>query len=567
MSAFANHLWQSTAFAGLAALLAMALRRNRAHLRYWVWLAASVKFLLPFSVLVAVGSRVEWRSAPAIPAPIASAIEQVAVPFENRSVTEAARVEGHTPGREYVVGVWLIGCAIVLARWRVRWRRIQAALRTAWPLTMEAPVAVMCSDTRLEPGIFGVFRPILLLPQGLADRLTPAQFRAIVAHELCHVRRRDNLTAALQMAVEAIFWFHPVVWWIGARLVEERERACDEEVLRMGSEPEVYAAGILNVCKFYLESPLACASGVTGADLKKRVEEIMTKRLLVRLTTARKLLLAGAALAAVAGPICIGIVDAPAGRAQAAQERLRFEVATIKPFQGGGGKSGLQILPGGGLRLEGTTLHDLVTLAYGVHPKQVTGGRGWMETESYQLLAKPERPTAADNPRTTVAPGTVAWHRLELRLQTLLEERFQLKVHKLVKEESGYALVPAKNGTKLTPEAENLPAGTMRGPGVINGRNGTMAMLATVLSQLVGRPVTDGTGFTAGYTYKLEYRQETPLPGRGAGDNPPDAGPPDLSAGPSVFTALQEQLGLKLEPAKVSVETIVIDRAERPSAN
>ena len=192
-----------------------------------------------------------------------------------------------------------------------------------------------------------------------------------------------------------------------------------------------------------------------------------------------------------------------------------------------------------------------------------------MRSESYQLLGKPERSDPADSPKTTVAPGTVAWHRLELRLQTLLEERFHLKVHKIVKEESGYALVPAKNGLKLTPapEGENLPAGTMRGPGVINGRNGTMAMLATVPSQLVGRPVTDRTGLTAGYTYKLEYRQETPMPGRGAGDNPPDAGPPDMSSGPSVFTALQEQLGLKLEPAKVSVETIVIDHAERPSAN
>jgi len=79
------------------------------------------------------------------------------------------------------------------------------------------------------------------------------------------------------------------VWWIGARLVHERERACDEEVLRLGGEPDVYAAGILNVCKFYLESPLACASGVTGSDLKKRIEAIMTQRILPRLTPARKL--------------------------------------------------------------------------------------------------------------------------------------------------------------------------------------------------------------------------------------------------------------------------------------
>ena len=94
------------------------------------------------------------------------------------------------------------------------------------------------------------------------------------------------------MLVEAIFWFHPLVWWIGARLIEERERACDEEVLQQGTQPEVYAEGILRVCKSYLESPLSCSSGVTGADLKQRIEVIMTNRILPELTLTRKLLLA-----------------------------------------------------------------------------------------------------------------------------------------------------------------------------------------------------------------------------------------------------------------------------------
>jgi beta-lactamase regulating signal transducer with metallopeptidase domain len=94
--------------------------------------------------------------------------------------------------------------------------------------------------------------------------------------EMCHVRRRDNLTAANHMVVEAAFWFYPLVWWIRARLVEEREQACDEAVLQSGSDAEVYAEGILNVCKFYVESPLACVSGISGADLRKRVVRIMT---------------------------------------------------------------------------------------------------------------------------------------------------------------------------------------------------------------------------------------------------------------------------------------------------
>src|SRR5581483_6219205 len=113
--------------------------------------------------------------------------------------------------------------------------------------------------------------PVLLLPANLFDRLTPGQLHAVIEHELCHVRHRDNLVAALHMFVETVFWFHPMVWWIGKRMVAERERACDEEVLRLGSAPRAYAEGILNVCKSYLPSPLDCASGITGSDLKKRI--------------------------------------------------------------------------------------------------------------------------------------------------------------------------------------------------------------------------------------------------------------------------------------------------------
>jgi len=88
-------------------------------------------------------------------------------------------------------------------------------------------------------------------------------------------RRRDNLTAAIHMVVEAIFWFHPLVWWFGARLVEERERACDEAVLSLGCEPRDYADAILSVCKLYLESPIVCVSGISGSDLKRRIVRIM----------------------------------------------------------------------------------------------------------------------------------------------------------------------------------------------------------------------------------------------------------------------------------------------------
>ena len=89
----------------------------------------------------------------------------------------------------------------------------------------------------MKPGLVGIFRPVILLPQGIEQQLSPAELKAILAHELCHWRRRDNLLAAFHMLVEALFWFFPLVWWLGARLNAERERACDESVLAAGNDP------------------------------------------------------------------------------------------------------------------------------------------------------------------------------------------------------------------------------------------------------------------------------------------------------------------------------------------
>jgi beta-lactamase regulating signal transducer with metallopeptidase domain len=119
-------------------------------------------------------------------------------------------------------------------------------------LDLAASIKVMSSSALLEPAVFGIFRPVLLLPEGITAHLTPTQLEAIFAHELCHIRRRDNLMTALHMVAEAVFWFYPLVWWLGARLIDERERACDEAVVQSGNEPRVYAEAILEVCKFYL---------------------------------------------------------------------------------------------------------------------------------------------------------------------------------------------------------------------------------------------------------------------------------------------------------------------------
>jgi beta-lactamase regulating signal transducer with metallopeptidase domain len=150
-------------------------------------------------------------------------------------------------------------------------------------------------------------------PERLSEQLDDLQIEAILAHELEHVRRRDNLISTVHALVQALFWFNPIVHWMGSKMSEERERACDEMVIEQSAQPEKYAQSILTVCAFCLESPLPCVAGVSGSDLKKRVLRIMTHQSGVALTIGRRSLLAAAAVLALALPIGIGALRGQAG--------------------------------------------------------------------------------------------------------------------------------------------------------------------------------------------------------------------------------------------------------------
>jgi uncharacterized protein (TIGR03435 family) len=592
-SALANHLWQSTVFAGVAGLLALALRKNHARTRHWLWLTASVKFLIPFSLLAAAGGRLEWLTGPlnasrVVQPKLSVVMEQISRPFPPLQVPAAAApaFPAHHVSLLPVLllAIWACGFLAVAFSWWRRWRRVRAAVSAGSPLAMEAEVPVLSSPAMLEPGVFGIFRPVLLLPEGIPHRLAPAHLEAILAHELCHVRRRDNLAAAIHMAVEAIFWFHPLVWWLGARLVEERERACDEEVLRLGSQPEVYAESILKTCQFYLESPLACMSGISGSDLKKRIVRIMTQRVARKLSFGRKLLLATAGIAAVAGPIVFGLMNAPQSRAQspapASAPRPSFDVASIKPDHGGTGLFRIRA-DSGRFVADNATLKFLLQYAYRVKDSQISGAPGWIDSEHYDIEAKADD-SSADVQRRLSSDDQGA--HLRLMVQSLLADRFKLALHYETKELPIYALVVAKNGPKLhaaaiTPDDSALtgPPGPPNGPqprhsirqmgrGELSMNAESLDIFADMLSHQLGLLIVNKTGLKGNYDFTLKW---TPDEGQGqmAGGPPGDAAPPLEAAGPSIFTALQEQLGLKLESQRGPVATIVIDHVEKPSEN
>jgi bla regulator protein blaR1 len=306
-----NHLWQSTLFAAGVALVVLLTRSNGAHVRYWLWWCASVKFLVPFSLLAALGRALAGAAPIYVSSDVTAAVGKIAAPVAMPLSTVLGLV---------ALGVWVLGFVAVLTFWAKRARQLRAALASAegcadFPLEAGGP-AVRYSRASFEPGIVGIFRPVLLLPRGIAERLTHEQLGAVVEHELCHCRRRDNLTAAVHMVVEAAFWFHPLVWWIGARLIDERERACDEAVVRAGHDRRTYAEGILNVCELYVATPLTCAAGVSGADLKLRVTNIMGSRIMNELNLGKRILLGAAALGAFLVPITVGLVKSGVADAQ-----------------------------------------------------------------------------------------------------------------------------------------------------------------------------------------------------------------------------------------------------------
>jgi TonB family protein len=311
---FAHHLWQSTLFAGAIAILCFWLRGDGARVRYWLWWIASIKFLIPFAVLTAIGKRLAGDSpVPFVPEVWTITAELVAKPF-------AAGLASWAPGA-VLLGLWAVGSIALLTRWLLGARRLRAVLSTATSdeaplISRDRPIRVFRSDARVEPGIVGVFRPVLLLPAGIDERLNAAQLEAVLTHEFCHIQRRDNLTAAVHMLVECVFWFHPLVWWIGAKLIDERERACDEMVVAMGHDRKIYAEGILDVCELYAASPLRCAAGISGSDLKRRIKQIMRYQGMKSLKLAKKLFLATAAVIALTLPLLAGLTVQQAAFAQ-----------------------------------------------------------------------------------------------------------------------------------------------------------------------------------------------------------------------------------------------------------
>jgi uncharacterized protein (TIGR03435 family) len=251
-----------------------------------------------------------------------------------------------------------------------------------------------------------------------------------------------------------------------------------------------------------------------------------------------------------------------------------FEAASVKPNKSGDQRVGMQIQPGGRFMATNVTLRLLLGNAYRGQTAQIVGEPSWLNSERFDIVAK--------------ANGDAAPQQFPLMLRALLEERFKLSVHHETRELPIYALVVARSDGKLGPHlrraavdcdaagrgnasppipqspTERLPCGMRQAPGRILAGGVPMAPLVGNLSNFVNRVVVDRTGLTGNFDLELEWTPDQPPP-LATGVVPPSAFPPPPTDGPSIFTALPEQLGLKLESTKGPVDVLIIDHAERPT--
>jgi beta-lactamase regulating signal transducer with metallopeptidase domain/Flp pilus assembly protein TadD len=314
-----DHLVASTCVAALAVVLTLIMPRRLASLRYATLFVAVLRFALPTQWLIRVGG-ILARHLPHHTLPVEPGA------FVARSLTLLSPPIQRAPDFIGITAwcVWAAICALLLA---VQFRRMArgipgvcepspAELETlalaAADIGVHRAVSLEIASSDCMPCGSGILRPRIIMPDGLSDILGPHELRAVLAHELAHVRRHDNLVAAIVRVVASVFWFHPLLWWIERRMMAEREIACDQLVLAAGAGRRDYAAGIMKVCRMSFIGHPACA-GAAGSNLKRRMDQILSAgatRPLPRLLRALPVMLAAAAAVV---PLTTGFLRAQSG--------------------------------------------------------------------------------------------------------------------------------------------------------------------------------------------------------------------------------------------------------------
>jgi uncharacterized protein (TIGR03435 family) len=494
-----------------------------------------------------------------------------------------------------VMAFWVIGVCLAvapLASGAIELRRIrrQATSFTrgevllkelASELGVSRLVPVAIHPDISGPMTCGVQRPVVMFPPD-ARHWSDGDLRCAMRHELEHVRRADCLIDSVARCTCAVYWFHPLVWIAWRRLRLEAERACDDAVL--GAADAIDYADQLVALAARVSTrrvPLMAMAG--KRDLSRRVAALLDRR--QRRGQAGRARTAGLLAAGIA--VVGAIAPLSASWQSAGASAPAFEVASIKentsgdPF-GGGDRQLTWLYPGGRYTARNTTLRELILLAYRweITRSQLAGLEPWMNQRRFDIEAR-----AADD---VVAPGALDVPRAQLMdrmLQTLLADRFKLRVRREQRTGDLHVLSIAPGGLTMTPAKDvSCEARTNQGglsikddPGAAChmfrriGRTGFEGVavdtldIAMALRTYLGQPVEDRARLSSLYTVTARWKPETPSRGNGPGPfgNEPQADEND----PDIYTALREQLGLKLSIERAPIEMLVVESAEPPTSN
>jgi len=574
--ALLHFIWQGSLLALFLWVVKTIAPPSAARLRYAA--ASLIMLTMPIALMVTAAwhSRGEpGKAAPALrfsPQAPAATLEQL-VYYAPASSAPHAGISG------WAVCIWMIGVLLLSARVAGGWMGLRKLKRDAIPagaelenivtglkrrLRVSAPVRLCTSAAVRVPTAIGWLRPYILLPVTALTGLGEAQIAAILAHELAHIRRNDYLLNFLQTGIETLLFYHPAVWWVGRQMRLEREHCCDDMAVAVCGSAFEYASALAEMEQIR-DRIRAPALAATGGELLGRIRRVLGRQDHTRRSWGG--MAAAALVASITGATAIVSLYAAPQEAPAA-----FEVASIKRDVSGERGGMFTCVPN--CHLERMTLRDLVVFAYGVRDFQITGGPGWIDADRYNIEAKGEGPPSHSQ------EYVVLQYR---RLQTLLRDRFRLTIHRETKELPVYELTVAKGGPKLqTPNCVQREPGDftiapgkycgLMGGSMASGRlqasSTTMSNLANYLSRMLSRTVVDKTGITGEFDFQFTFTPDTPaVPSADAAGPRPAGGAAAADSGPDIFTAMQEQLGLKLESAKGPVQVLVIDHAEKPSEN
>jgi len=561
---------KATVIFTIALVAAGAARRARASVRSLILAAAfGAALALPLASAVVPEHEV---SIPQAYAP-AFLVEEPAARSAATATGAAAPSAADTPSRRLPLlwltrGLWLLGVAVtgaplLFGLWRVRqvrrrsraWvagQQVAGALR---PGSSRRAVAVLLHDDVVTPMTCGWIRPAIVMPAD-APEWSAADVRRALVHELEHVRRRDWPIHVLARVTCALYWFHPAAWVAWRQLTLECERACDDAVVAQ-AESTAYAEQLVALARrFAKRSAAPILSMADRRRLSTRVAWILNADVARGRAglTATALVLTGAVAAAAA----IAPVQALPSAAA-----LRFDVASVRPNDGSDATRGFGFTPEAGrVRLRNQTLRTIVSVAYAepfglfFPDERISGGPAWMNSERFTLEGR--------------AGGAATPRELGLMLRTLLAERFKLKVRLESREAPVYALVRARRDGDLGPELRRSPTECQAGGrcGIGGGRGrwvlsaADMNLFAITLREVVGRDVVDRTDLGGSFDGTLTWAP-TPEELGPLGERAPAA--PEF--GVSLFTALQEQFGLRLQSERGTTTHLVVERAERPIAN